>query len=99
MILKEVKQREEKFKRFIRPYLEDYDTNWKDMLPKELMPHYERLKQFDVDKASNRELWEHVEDCFTVTRKMWYLHVLGMYITWFSLCSPGEHLQTTAGNR
>ena len=79
----EVKEREEKFKRFIRPYLEDYDTNWKDMLPKELMPHYERLKQFDVDKASNMELWEHVEDCFSVTRKMWYLHVLGMYITWF----------------
>ncbi len=79
----EAKEREKKFRSFIQPYLEDYDKNWKGMLVKELMPLYERLKQFDVDNASNMALWEHVEDCFSVTRKMWYFHVLGMYITWF----------------
>lgn len=78
----EIAKREQGFKNFILPYLEDYDANWHGVLETELMGHYSRLKQFDVDTCSVTDLWEHVEDCFRVTRRMSYLHVLGMYITW-----------------
>lgn len=78
----EIKHREAGFRKFILPYLEDYEKNWKGVLEKELMSHYTRLKNFDVDNSSAKDLWEHVEDCFSVTRRMSYLHVLGMYITW-----------------
>ncbi|MBW1861851.1 MAG: phosphoenolpyruvate-utilizing protein [Deltaproteobacteria bacterium] len=78
----EVRKREANFRKFIRPYLEDYEKNWKGYLENEMLGHYERLKNFDISDPSARDLWDHIEDCFTVTRRMWYLHVLGMYITW-----------------
>ncbi len=78
----EIKDREAAFKKFILPYLEDYDTNWKGRLENELLGHYERLKSFDVDNSLAVDLWEHVEDCISVNRRMGYLHVLGMYVTW-----------------
>ncbi len=78
----EITQREERFRKFILPYLEDYGKNWDGVLETDLMAHYTRLKDFDVDNASASDLWEHVEDCFAVTRRMSYLHVLGMYIVW-----------------
>lgn len=78
----EIREREAGFKKFILPYLEDYDTNWKGRLEEELLGHYKRLKSFDVDNCLAVDLWEHIEDCISVTRRMGYLHVLGMYITW-----------------
>jgi phosphohistidine swiveling domain-containing protein len=53
-----------------------------DVLERELMPEYERLKKYDPEKMSNYELWMHVEDCLNVTRRMWYFHILGLYVTW-----------------
>lgn len=78
----EVKQREAKFREWILPYIEDYETNWEGVLEKEMMGHYERLKKFDLENASNHDLWLHIIDTFEVHDRMCYLHVLGMYITW-----------------
>ena len=78
----EVRQREAKFREVMRPYIEDYEKNWEGVLEKEMMGHYERLKKFDLKNASAQDLWLHVEDCLAVTRRMWFLHVLGMYVTW-----------------
>jgi phosphohistidine swiveling domain-containing protein len=78
----EIKAREAKFREFIRPYIENGEEKFVDVLQKELMPEYQRLKKFDPGKMSNYELWMHVEDCLNVTRRMWYFHVLGMYVTW-----------------
>ena len=78
----EVRQREAKFREVMRPYIEDYEKNWEGVLEKEMMGHYEKLKKFDLKNASAQDLWLHVEDCFAVTRRMWFLHVFGMYVTW-----------------
>jgi phosphohistidine swiveling domain-containing protein len=78
----EIREREAKFREFIRPYIENSEQKYVDVLERELMPGYERLKKYDPEKMSNYELWMHVEDCLNVTMRMWYFHVLGMYVTW-----------------
>jgi pyruvate, water dikinase len=78
----EKKTREAKFREFIAPYLEKSEEQYVDVLKRELMPGYDRLKKCDLESMSNYELWMHVEDCLNVTMRMWYFHVLGMYVTW-----------------
>lgn len=78
----EVKEREAKFREAMRPYLVDGGNNWEQVFKDELLPEYQRLKGFDLEGATAHDLWLHVEDCFAVTRKMWYLHVFWMYATW-----------------
>ncbi len=78
----EAKRREAKFREWMRPYLEDYEKNWDGKPEKELMALWEPLKKFDVDNASNYQLWLHIEDCFHAAYRMWYIHVLWNYIIW-----------------
>jgi phosphohistidine swiveling domain-containing protein len=78
----EARQREPKFKEWITPFIEDYENNWEGVPERELMAIWERFKKFDVENASNFELWLHIEDCFNSFYRMWYLHVKWIYTSW-----------------
>lgn len=75
---KERKEREVKFKKAIRPFIDDYDNLWGDYV-NEMLGHYERLKSCDVDTASNAELLANFEDTINVCRRMWEIHMHMMY--------------------
>lgn len=78
----EVREREANFREAMRPYLVDGGNNWEQVFKEELLPEYQRLKKFDLPGSTAHDLWLHVEDCFAVTRRMWFLHVFWMYATW-----------------
>jgi phosphohistidine swiveling domain-containing protein len=87
----EISRREEHFRKEIIPFLEDYDKVWQTYVD-EMLGHYERLKSFDVDKATRIEILEHFEDALRVHKRMWELHfylmylVFGVYILFESIC-------------
>jgi pyruvate,water dikinase len=74
----EIKQREVKFRQAIRPLIENYEGVWGGFVS-EILGHYDRLKQVDVDKADNIELLAHFEDVINVCRRMWEIHMYMMY--------------------
>lgn len=78
----EARKREKKFMAWMTPYIEDYENNWAGVPEKELMAIWNRLKAFDVENASNFELWLHIEDCFHSFYRMWYIHIKWIYISW-----------------
>jgi len=78
----EAKEREKKFMAWITPYIEDYENNWEGVPERELMAMWERFKKFDVENASNSELWLHIEDLFNSFYRMWYYHIKWIYISW-----------------
>lgn len=76
----EQKQREERFRVAIRPFIDDYDGLWKSQLD-EILGRYEELKKLDLDKASNIELLDNFEQTINVCRRMWEIHMYMMYGT------------------
>jgi len=74
----EIKERGVKFRQAIRPFIEDYDGLWGGFVS-EILGHYDRLKQVDVDEADNIELLAHFEDVINVCRRMWEIHMYMMY--------------------
>ncbi len=76
----EQKQREERFRVAIRPFIDDYDGLWKSQLD-EILGRYEKLKALDLDKASNIELLDNFEQTINVCRRMWEIHMYMMYGT------------------
>ncbi len=83
----EIAQREVKFRQALRPWLEDFDGHW-DNYKKELLGIYDKLKELDVDSASNLELYHHNYDLMEAYMRMWEIHFIGMYTsfnTWLLL--------------
>ena len=76
----EQKQREERFRVAIRPFIDDYDGLWKSQID-EILGRYEKLKTLDLDKASNIELLDNFEQTINVCRRMWEIHMYMMYGT------------------
>ena len=74
----ERKQREEKFREAIRPFIENYDKLWGDYV-NEMLGHYKKLRSCDVDNVSNVELLQNFEDTVDVCRRMWEIHMHMMY--------------------
>lgn len=77
----EQRQREERFRSAIRPFVENYDGLWKSQLD-EMLGLYEGLKKLDLDKASNIELLDNFEQTINVCRRMWEVHMYMMYGTY-----------------
>ncbi|MCX7175362.1 MAG: PEP-utilizing enzyme [Proteobacteria bacterium] len=77
----EQRQREERFRVAIRPFIEDYDGLWRSQLD-EILALYEDLKQLDLDKATNIELLDNFEQTINVCRRMWEVHMYMMYGTY-----------------
>lgn len=83
----ERRQREEKFRAAIVPYLEDFEGIWnrgKETLNKV----YDHLKAFDPEKASPLDFWRHNWELDEAYQKMWEIHFFGMqtsYSAWILL--------------
>lgn len=83
----DIAQREVKFRQALRPWLEDFDHLWDDY-KKELLGIYDQLKELNVDRTTNLELYHHNYDLMEAYRRMWEIHFIGMYTsfnTWLLL--------------
>lgn len=76
----EQREREQRFRDAIRPFVENYDALWQSQLD-EILGRYEELKQLDLDGASNIELLDNFEQTINVCRRMWEIHMYMMYGT------------------
>ncbi len=77
----EKKAREEKFRRAILPFIQDYDGLWGGFV-KEILGRYEQIKAVDMDAASNIELLAAFEETINTCRRMWEIHMYMMYGTY-----------------
>lgn len=75
---KEITEREIKFKQVLHSWLDNFDIFW-EKSKHELLEMYARLKDFDVDSASNLKLYYHNYDLMRAYMRMWEIHFLGMY--------------------
>lgn len=75
---REIAEREVKFRQAMRPWLEDFDNLWSGY-KQELLSIYSKLKELDVDNATNLELYHHNHDLMQAYMRMWEIHFLGMY--------------------
>jgi pyruvate,water dikinase len=74
----EIAQREVKFRQALRPWLEDFDGLWAAN-KEELLGMYHKLKELDVDHATNLQLCHHSRDLRRAYLRMWEIHFMGMY--------------------
>lgn len=84
---KEIAEREAKFNRAIRPWIEDFDGLWNGY-KKELLDIYDKLKAVDLDNATNHQLYNHNHDLIMAYKRMWEIHFLPLYAannTWLLL--------------
>ncbi len=75
---REIAEREVKFHQALRPWLEDFEGIWSGY-KQELLSIYSKLKELDVDNATNLELYHHNYDLMQAYMRMWEIHFLGMY--------------------
>ncbi len=78
---KEIEEREVRFRQALRPWIEDFDGLW-NKGKQELLDIYNKLKELDVDNASNLQLYHHNYDLMIAYRRMWEIHFLGMYASY-----------------
>ncbi len=78
---KEIAEREVKFRAALRPWIEDFDGLW-DVGKTELLGIYDKLRELDVESASNLQLYHHNYDLMTAYRRMWEIHFMGMYASY-----------------
>ncbi len=97
----EIKQREEKFRQSILPFIQDYDGLWNNFIT-EMLDRYDNLKKCDVDKCSNIQLAENFEEAILTYKRMWELHfymmyaVDGVYALFESLCKEWLNIDDTS---
>jgi pyruvate,water dikinase len=84
---KEIAEREVKFRQALRPWIEDFDGLWAGH-KQELLSIYSKLKELDVDNATNLQLYYHNYDLMHAYMRMWEIHFMAMYSsfnTWLLL--------------
>ncbi len=74
-------QREQGFRKAIRPFLEDYEGLWNGLVA-EMLARYELIKKVDGRAASNIELLRNFEYSIDTCRRMWEIHMYMMYGTY-----------------
>ena len=80
---KEIEERQAGFRVALRPWIEDFDGLWAKG-KSELLQMYDKLKQLQVDQASNLQLYWHNYDLVSMYRRMWEIHFEGMYSSMFA---------------
>jgi pyruvate,water dikinase len=88
----EVPEREKMFREKVKPFIEDPVGKWKrDMAQWEVTLN--EFKQFDLDKATNIELWDYFDDLwYGFHRTWWRLHmdwyyaIFGLYGFFLEMC-------------
>jgi pyruvate,water dikinase len=88
----EVPEREKVFAEKIRPFIEDWEGQWKQQM-EIWIPIVEEFKAFDLERASNLELRQHFEDFFVRIHRTWrpihfymMLPTFGLYGRFAELC-------------
>ena len=74
----EVPEREKLFRERITPYIENWDEIWSKMI-EEWKGMLKPFKEFDVEHATNAELYSHWEDFLWLDFQMWKRHFTWMY--------------------
>jgi phosphohistidine swiveling domain-containing protein len=93
----EVPEREKRFRENLRPFIEDFDGIWKKAM-KEWMAVVKEFQEFDLEKASDIELREHLEDFFSRIHYRWReLHFYFMYPVFTLVWTFGEVCQELLG--
>ncbi|MGD9237368.1 MAG: PEP-utilizing enzyme [Desulfobacterales bacterium] len=77
----EKQRREERFRKAILPFIEDYEGLWGGFI-KEILERYEHLKALKLDEATNIELLDNFEETINTCRRMWEIHMYMMYGTY-----------------
>ena len=77
----EKQRREERFRKAILPFIEDYEGLWGGFI-KEILERYENLKALKLDEATNIELLDNFEETINTCRRMWEIHMYMMYGTY-----------------
>jgi len=77
----EAKEREEKFRHAIRPFLENYGGLWQGFVD-EMVSRYEKIKGVDSTNATNIELLANFDYAISTCRRMWEIHMYMMYGTY-----------------
>ena len=75
----EIAEREEQFRQNLVPFLEDYDGHWERAVA-EMLGHYARLKETNLDTCTEVELLKNFDDTLDVYKRQWELHFLYMYV-------------------
>jgi pyruvate,water dikinase len=70
----ERKQREPVFREKIRPYIEDFEAEWRGRLLPEVVEQLERLKRVELEKLNNAELRDYLWDWLTVGNRIIDIH-------------------------
>lgn len=93
----EVPEREKKYRENLRPFIDDFDGIWKKAM-KEWMAVVKGFQEFDLEKASDIELREHLEDFFNRIHYRWReLHFYFMYPVFTLVWTFGEVCQELLG--
>lgn len=96
----EIRQREERFRQNIIPFIQDYEGEWRKCVD-EVLELYEGLKQTNLDTCTNIELLEHFEQTINVYRRQWELHfylmylVFGVFILFEAICKEWVGIDDT----
>jgi phosphohistidine swiveling domain-containing protein len=83
----EIAEREVKFRQALRPWIEDFDGLWTGY-KQELLSIYSKLKELNVNNATNLQLYYHNYDLMRAYMRMWEIHFMAMYSsfnTWLLL--------------
>jgi phosphohistidine swiveling domain-containing protein len=84
---KKIKEREVKFKKALKPFIEDFDGIWQKN-KQELLSMYKELKKFDPSTATNIDFIHLHWDLERACLRQWEIHFLGMqssYSGWILL--------------
>jgi len=77
----EIKKRTAKFNEALIPWIEDFDGKW-GAHQEELLSIYEKLRAFDLEKATSIDLMHHLWDLISAYRRMWEIHFQGMCVSY-----------------
>jgi len=77
----EKQRREERFRKAILPFIQDYDGLWNGFVD-EILGRYKSLKALNLDEATNIELLDNFEETINTCRRMWEIHMYMMYGTY-----------------
>jgi len=94
----EIAAREVKFREAMRPWFENFDGLW-ETRKTELLKIYEEIKNFDVEKASNIDLYHHQYDLVRMNQRMWEIHHEAMYASYASWVVLDDFMRDRFGIR
>ena len=78
---KEIAERQARFRESLRFWLENFEKKWEEY-KRELLGIYAKLRELDVENASNYQLHQHNYDMILASKRVWEIHHIGMYATY-----------------